>query len=117
MRSICDRVRSDMCLSPTYTDRSVTLDWYWPRTPMVVNSVTTSGTFRISASRARLISVLRSMDEPGGASATTSNSLMSSSTTNSSLAVVRRTYPPTRIAPPASRQMARWPRHQPSAAS
>ena len=65
-------------------DRSVTFDWYWPRTPIVAKSVVTSGIVRISASMARVISALRSSDEPGGASATTSNSLMSSSTTNSS---------------------------------
>ena len=51
---------------------------------MVVKSVVTSGTLRISASMARVISALRSSEEPGGPSATTSNSLMSSSTTNSS---------------------------------
>ena len=65
-------------------DRSVTLDWYWPRTPTVMKSVVTSGIVRISVSIARTISALRSIEEPGGASATTSNSLMSSSTTNSS---------------------------------
>src|SRR4029453_9153910 len=47
-------------------EMSVTLVWYWPRTPLVVKSVTTSGTFRISASIAVLGAALRSIDEPGG---------------------------------------------------
>src|SRR4029434_1997299 len=88
-------------------EMSVTLDWYWPRTPMVVKSVTTSGTFRISASIAVLSAALRSIDEPGGASATTSNSLMSSSTTNSTLDDLMRNQPLTRMAAMPRKQIAR----------
>jgi hypothetical protein len=84
---------------------------------MVVKSVTTSGTLRISASIDWLINALRSMDEPGGASATTSNSLMSSSTTNSSLDDLMRNQPPTMMAAMPRKQIARCRRHHASAPS
>ena len=61
----------------------MTFDRFWPRTPMVVKRVSTSGSVLSSASNWRKIWSVRSREDPGGASTITSNSLISSLAMNS----------------------------------